>query len=136
MAKSPQQNFTSENVIEMEAEAAISPYRAVKAGAAAGQVVACSAITDVAIGVSITQATAAGERVQVQLRGIALVTCSAAVNYGVEVMPTGSGSGKCSTAAGATAKSFGVAIGTTTTADGELQKVLLACPNVNGPANS
>lgn len=136
MSKSPQQNFISGNVIEMEAEAAIEPYRLVKLGAAAGQVVACSAITDVVVGVSLNKANAAGDRVQVQTSGIALVTCSAAVAYGAQVMPTASGAGKCMTAAGATAKSCGVAGGTTTANDGELQKVWLASLNVNGIANS
>lgn len=134
MAKSPQPNFISSNVIEMEAEAAISPYRAVTYGAAAGQAVACGAITDPVLGVSLNQA-AAGERVQIQTGGIARVTCSAAVAYKAQVMP--GATGKCATAAGATAKSFGVAMGTTTTADGEEQLVHLhGGPNVNGVVNT
>lgn len=135
MAKSPTQNYIADNVIEMEAESEVQPYRALTAGTSPGQVVPTSAITDVVIGTSLNYA-AAGERVQVQTGGIAEVECSAAVNYKQQVMPTASGAGKCATAAGGTAKSFGYALGTSTTADGERQKVLLACPNVNGPANS
>lgn len=135
MSKSPTQNFNAGNVIEMEAESEVTQYRVVKLGAAAGQVVPTSAITDVAIGVSLNYA-AAGARVQVQTGGIARVECSAGVAYGAQVMPTGAAGGKCATAAGATAKSFGLACGTTTTADGEQQLVMLATPNVNGPANA
>lgn len=133
--KSPQQNFISGNVIEMEAESAIEPYRLVKLGTAAGQVVATGAITDVVVGASLNKA-AAGERVQIQTSGIALVTCSAGVAYGAQVMPTGSAGGKCVTAAGATAKSCGVAGGASTSNDGEIQKVWLATLNVNGIANT
>lgn len=133
MAKTPQQNFISGNVIEMEAEAAIEPYRLVTLGAAAGQVIHTSAITDVVVGVSLNTA-AIGGRVQVQTSGIALVTCSAAVAYKAQVMP--GAAGKCATAAGATAKSCGMAAGTTTANDGELQKVWLASLNVNGVANT
>jgi len=135
MAKSPQQNFLSSNVIEMEAESAIEPYRLVTFGAAANQAVATSAITDVIIGASLNKA-AAGERVQIQTGGIALVECSAGVAYKAQVMPTASGAGKCSTAAGATAKSCGVAGGTSTSNDGEIQKVWLCPLNVNGIANT
>lgn len=133
--KSPQQNFISGNVIEMEAESAIEPYRLVKLGTAAGQVVATGAITDVVVGASLNKA-ATGERVQIQTSGIALVTCSAGVAYGAQVMPAGSAGGKCVTAAGASAKSCGVAGGTSTSNDGEIQKVWLATLNVNGIANT
>jgi hypothetical protein len=131
--KSPQQNYISGHVIEMEAETAIEPYRTLKLGTAAGQVAHTGAITDVVVGVSLNTA-AAGGRVQIQTDGIALVTCSTGVAYGAQVMP--GASGKIATAAGATAKSCGMAGGTTTTADGELQKVWLRTLNVNGIANS
>lgn len=135
MAKSPQQNYISSNVIEVEAEAEIFPKRLVKLGTAPGQVLATSAITDLVVGASINYA-AAGGRVQIQTSGIAEVECSAAVNYLVQVMPTAAGAGKCSLAAGATAKSCGQAGGTSTTADGEVQKVWLHTLNVNGPVNT
>lgn len=133
--KSPSQNLNTAHIIEMEAEAEIFPKRAVKLGTAPGQVLATSAITDLVAGVSLNYA-AAGARVQIQTDGIAEVECSAAVNYLVQVMPTAAGAGKCSTAAGATAKSFGQAGGTSTTADAEIQKVWLRTMNVNGPVNT
>lgn len=113
----------------------ISKNRAVcMDGTNANQVVACSAITDIAIGIATEDATS-GYQVTVQLFGKAKVVASAAVNSGAQVMPTASGGGKVSTAAGATAKSLGVAVSTCAN-DGELVEVLLATPNVNGPANS
>lgn len=133
MAKSPQQNYIAGNVIELEAESEIQPYRVLKLGTSPGQVAHTGAITDVIVGASLNYA-AAGERVQVQTDGIALVACSAAVAYAAQVMP--GANGKVATAAGATAKSCGMAGGTTTTGDGELQKVWLRTLNVNGIANT
>lgn len=133
--KSPQQNLVTGNIIEFEAESAIEPFRLVTLGTSPGQVVATSAITDVIIGASLNKA-AAGERVQIQTAGIARVECSAGVAYKAQVMPTASGAGKCSTAAGATAKSAGLATGASTSNDGESQYVWLCPINVNGIANS
>lgn len=135
MAKSPTQNFITGNVIEMEAEAAITARRLVKLGTAPGQAIHTSAITDVVIGVAINTA-AIGERVQIQTDGIAEVACKAGVAYLAQVMPDSGGAGLCATAAGATAKSCGQACGTTTTAENEIQKVWLRTINVNGIANS
>jgi len=133
--KSPTQNFITGNVIEMEAEAAITVNRLVKLGTAPGQVIHTAAITDLVCGVALNTA-AAGARVQIQTSGIALVACKAAVTYLDQVMPDGGGAGLCATAAGITAKSCGQAGGTSTTAEGELQKVWLAPFNVNGIVNS
>lgn len=116
------------------AESAISPYRLVKRGTNPGQVVACSAITDIAIGVS-TNYAATGEVCTYQTRGVALIECSTGVTYGAQVMPTAAGAGKCSTASGATARSAGVA-GNTSAADGEIIACDINLPNLNGPANS
>ena len=133
--KSPTQNFITGNVIEMEAEAIIEPKRLVKLGTAPGQVLETAAITDLVCGVSLNYA-AAGARVKIQTSGIAEVVCKAAVTYLDQVMPDGGGDGMCATAAGITAKSCGQAGGTSTTAEGEIQKVWLAPFNVNGIVNS
>ena len=108
--------------------------RAVKLDSTAGQVVVTSAITDLAIGVAIDSA-ASGGAVAIQLFGIAKCVASDVISLGAQVMPTASGSGKVVTAAGATAKSMGVAL-TASGADGDVIEVLLAVPNVNGIANS
>jgi len=112
----------------------ISKNRAVKLDTTAGQVVVCSAITDVAIGIATEDATS-GYSVTVQLFGKAKVVASASTSVGDQLMPTASGSGKVSTAAGATAKSMGLGL-QAAGADGDVIEVLLATPNVNGPANS
>lgn len=133
--KSPTLNLIAGNVIEMEAEAAIVVKRLVKLGTAPGQVIHTAAITDVVAGVALNSA-AIGERVQIQVAGIAEVECAAGVAYLAQVMPDGGGAGKCSTAAGATAKSCGQAGGTSTSNAGEIQKVWLCSMNVNGIANA
>lgn len=115
--------------------AAIGQYRVVKLDSTAGQVVVTSAITDSAIGVAMESASAAGELVPIQQFGKAKIVTSGAVSVGDQVMPTGSGSGKCVTASGATAKSFGVAL-TASNGDGEIIEVQLGVPAINGPANS
>lgn len=128
------QNYESGNVNSGTAEAAIEAYRLLKQGTAENQVTPCTAITDVAIGVSLNKA-AAGERVDYQTRGLAIIECSAAVARGAQVMPTGSGSGKCSTASGATARSVGI-VESATSNDTEKAVVRINLPNLNGPANS
>lgn len=113
----------------------ISKNRAVcMDGTNANQVVACSLITDIAIGIATEDATS-GYQVTVQLFGKAKVVASASTSVGDQLMPTASGSGKVSTAAGATAKSMGLGL-QAAGADGDVIEVLLATPNVNGPANS
>jgi hypothetical protein len=133
--KSPSQNLIIGHTIEMEAEAAITAKRLVKLGTAPGQVIHTAAITDVVAGVALNSA-AAGARVTIQLDGIAEVACKTGVTYLDQIMPDGGGAGLCATAAGITAKSCGQAGGTTTTAEGEIQKVWLRTMNVNGIANS
>lgn len=128
------QNYESSNVNSGVAEAAVEAYRLVKQGTAENQVTPCTAITDIAIGVSLNKA-AIGEPVSYQTRGIAIIECSAGVARGAQVMATGSGAGKCSTASGATARSVGV-VETATSNDTEKAAVRINLPNLNGPANS
>lgn len=100
-----------------------------------------SAITDNVIGVA-TQSGSAGDMVTVQHYGKAKCVVSGTValaDGGTELMPTASGAGKCSLAAGATAKSFGIVApgaSTATLADGDVIEVLLFGPVGKGPANS
>jgi hypothetical protein len=117
------------------AGAAVGQYRAVKLDTTAGRVVVTSAITDLAVGVALVAADAAGDQLSVQTFGVAKCVASGAITLGDQVMPTSSGSGKVVTAAGATAKSLGVAL-QAAAADGDIIEVLLATPNVNGIANS
>ena len=135
--KSPTQNFITGNVIEMEAEAEVKAKRLVKLGTAPGQVLETAGVADIVAGVSLNYA-AAGARVQIQFGGIAEVECKSAIAYLDQVVPDAGGDGlaRSFTSAGATAKSCGQAGGTTTTAEGEIQKVWLRTINVNGPANS
>lgn len=112
----------------------IAQYRAVKLDSTAGQVVAASAIADVAVGASL-QSASSGETVPVQSFGKAKLTASDAISLGAQVMVTASGAGKISTAAGATAQSIGIAL-EAAGADGDIIEVLLQVPPVNGPANS
>lgn len=133
--KSPTKNYIATHVIEMEAEAAIVVRRLVKLGTAPGQVIHTAAITDVVVGVSLNSCDA-GERVQIQTSGIAEVEVGESVAYLAQVMPIGTGAGKAATAAGATAKSCGLAAGVDAANSGETQKVWLSPINVNGPANT
>ena len=127
-------NYETSNVISRIAGGSITARRLVKLDTTAGQVVACSAITDVAIGVALNNASS-GDTVEIQTRGLAEIEVSAAVALGAEVMCTAAGSGKCSTSAGGTARSVGLAenLGSN---DGEFIRVRLAVPNLGGPANS
>lgn len=111
----------------------IAQYRAVVLDSTAGQVVAGSAITQVAIGASL-QSASSGETVPVQRFGKAKLTASAPISLGAQVMITASGAGKVSTAAGATAYSIGIAE-EAAGADGDIIEVTLI-PSVAAPANS
>jgi hypothetical protein len=121
--------------ISFKAGAAIGINRAVILDSASNTVIAASAITDLVIGIALEAAAAAGDLVPVQVFGKAKVVASAAIAVGAQLMPTGSGSGKVATAAGATAKSMGVAL-QAAGADGDVIEALLACPNVNGVVNT
>ena len=127
-------NYETSNVISRIAGGTIAAKRLVKLDSTAGQVIACTAITDVAIGVSLHSANST-ETIEIQTGGLAEIEVSAAVALGAEVMPTAAGAGKCSTSAGATARSIGLAenLGSN---DGEFIRVRLAVPNLGGVANS
>ena len=118
----------------MKAGEAITAGRALKLDSTEGQVLHTTAITDTVVGVAL-ETVASGEMVAIAPPGTFVRMCpSAAVSLGAQVMPTGSGAGKVSTAAGATAKSCGIAFTEAGAAD-EFFTVLLVC-GVNGPANS
>ncbi len=127
-------NFLGSSPMPAVAGGTIVQNRCVEFSAAPNVVTAADAIADVTIGVSLNGASS-GEQLQLQTAGIAILTCSAAITAGAEVMVTASGAGKVSTAAGATALSIGKAL-TTTANDGEMVEVLLNIPNVKGAANS
>ncbi len=98
-------------------------------------VVVTTAITEDVIGFALNTA-ASGEQVDVVTGNGVIVKgiCSAGITAGAQVMPTASGGGKVSTAAGATAKSCGIAM-STPLADGDTVEILTRF-GVNGPANS
>lgn len=94
------------------AEAAVLPYRVVKFGTAAGQVVQAAAAADALVGVAdnLGQDTA-GSRVDVILEGIAEATAGAAITRGA--LLSADSSGRVITAAasaGANVRVIGVAM--------------------------
>lgn len=102
----------------------------------AGKAVEASAITNAILGVSLIDASS-GQQVPIQTFGVAKVVASAAITLaagGRQVMATASGDGKCSTAAGATARTVGLAL-EAAGADGDVIKVLLQL-SLNQPPNS
>lgn len=131
MAQSNSQNVAP---LSFVAGGTIAQYRAVKLHTTEGQVVASAAIADLSIGASLESASTGG-LVPVQNFGKVKLTASAAITLGDQVMVTAAGAGKVSTAAGATAKSIGVAL-QAALADGDIIEVQLVAPNVNGPANT
>ena len=116
------------------AGATVTQYRLVKLDSTAGQVIHTTAITDVGLGAAL-QTASTGGTVPVQQFGKVKLTASDAISLGAQVMPTAAGAGKIVTAAGATAKSCGIAL-EAAGADGDIIEVLLVAPAVNGPANS
>lgn len=117
------------------AGAAVSQYRLVKLDSTAGQCIHTTAITDVALGATLQSASAAGVPVPVQQFGKVKLTAVTTIALGAQVMPDSGGAGKIATAAGATAKSCGIAL-EAAGADGDIIEVLLVAPAVNGPANT
>lgn len=132
-------NYESGNVTEYLASGTITANGFVKYGTVDSTtgnptVVECSAITDVAIGVSLNT-VASGAMCQVQTAGVAKVRATAAAITALDQVMCGA-SGRCVTAAGATAVSQGIAeTGAAGTVD-EVIPVRLAVPNLKGPANS
>lgn len=131
---SPTNNLAGAKPQTFKAGAAITANRLLKL-TAENTVEHATAITDDIIGVS-TKTVASGEYVDVLTTPGAKhkVTAGAAIAVGAQVMPQAAGAGKCATAAGATAKSVGIAL-TAAAADGEEIEVLLRF-GVNGPANA
>ncbi len=134
------ENYAGTNPIPMIATAAVIAHRLVKFGTGAMNCTPTVAITELALGVSLT-AAAAGEQAQIQsVSGTtAKITAQAAISAGAEVMPYAAGgtaadAGKCVTAAGATAVSCGVAL-EAALADGDIITVLFR-PGVRSPANT
>lgn len=128
------ENYAGISPLPFKAGAAIGQYRAVKQGAAAHEVIATTAFTDIVMGVAQVSAAAAEDQVPVQIGGVAKMVAGAAIALGAQVMPQASGAGKVITAAGATAVSCGVAL-EAAAADGDIISVRLI-PNAAGPANS
>lgn len=106
----------------------------VKLHSVEGQVVVTTAITDSPLGASMNSAVANGT-IAVQQFGVVKLTAKAAISLGAQVMPDGAGAGLIATAAGATAKSIGVAL-QAALAENDVIEVQLLVPAVNGPANS
>lgn len=127
-------NYESGNVASYIAGEALEANRLVKYGTVENEVVLATAITDVAIGVTL-QKVAIGEQVTIQTGGVAKIyTTAVAIAIGAQVMP-GTG-GAVLLAAGATAKSVGITESATGGTLGELARVRLKVPNLNGPANT
>ncbi len=119
--------------VPFKAGAAITKGAAVKLDTN-GDVIVTSAITDVVIGVALTDQATVGGSVAIRTLGIARVITGGSVAIGAQLMPKSAGAGKALTAAGATAVSFGIAL-TAGTNDGEFSTVLLG-RSVNTPANA
>ena len=117
----------------MKAGEAIAANHLVKLDSTEGQVVNCSAITDVPVGVAI-QTVASGESVSIQMFGIAKLVAAGSVSLGAQLMPYTSPTGTVATASGATAVSCAVAL--QDAADTATFTALLAPVPVKGPANS
>lgn len=127
------ENSLNNNPLPMKAGGTVAANRLVKMDSVANQFVAATAEGDLVIGVC-PKAVVAGDSVGI-LTGTQKVriTSGAAVAVGAEIEPTTGGKGI--TAAGAAARSSGVAL-TASTADEEEIEVLINLPNVKGPANS
>jgi len=127
-------NFAGASPLPFIAGGAITANSMVKVDTTAGQVVACTAITDAAIGVCLDGAAASGEQVLVQIFGVAEVRAGATITAGQELMVKNSGTGELDVAAGATARSVGWAL--QGGASGDTIAVLLAGPAPKAPPNS
>lgn len=128
--------YNDTDVIRMKAGAAVTKHRALKLDSTVDQVVHSAAIADLTIGVSL-ETVASGEWVSVQYRGIAKLEAAAAITLGQEVMvQAAAADGSIDAAAGATARSIGVALEAASNGDSDVIAVLLSLPALKGPANS
>lgn len=129
-------NYEASNVASYIAGEALEANRLVKYDSTEGQVVYPTAITDVVIGVTLEK-VASGEQVAIQTGGVAKVaTTAVAIALGAQVMASTATPGSCLLAAGATARSVGILEAATGGTLGELARVRLCVPNLNGAANS
>lgn len=129
-------NYESSNVASYIAGEALEANRLVMLDSTEGQVVYPTAITDVVIGVTLEK-VASGEQVSVQTGGVAkIATTAVAIALKAQVMASTATPGSCLLAAGATARSIGICESASGGTLGELIKVRLGTPNLNGAANS
>lgn len=127
-------NLESGSIASYKATSAINVNCLVKYDTTEGQIVMCSAITDVAIGVSLTEA-AAGDMCDVQVAGVARIKAGGAVTLGAPVAPQGVAGGKAVVAAGLGATALPIGIAESAAASGETFRCRLKVPNLAGPVN-
>lgn len=120
--------------VSMKAGGAIPANSVVKLDSTEGQVVVCTAITDVVFGVALTT-LASGDMGPIQTIKGSLVKMIAknAVTLGQQLMPSTT-TGAVSTASGATARNCGVCMQSAN--DGETFTAFLASGNVDGPVQT
>ena len=117
------------------AGAAIAQYRAVKLDTSGpNKAVACNAINDDTIGLSMHSASA-NDFITVQGGGKGKATAGAAIATGQQLMVQAGGSGKVGPAVGSTAKSIGVALHSVSN-DGEIVEVQLGGVTTNRTPNT
>lgn len=116
-----------------DAEAAITKFRAVKAGTAAESVVPVAAANDEVLGVAMFDVTAAeilqGKGASVAMMGIIEMEASVALAVGDDVGISANGR---AAAAGVGVRTIGVCVGNPAGAAGERISVLLSLPGVVG----
>lgn len=123
----------AEHVTTRKAGGSITAGHLVKLDTTEGQVIKTTAITDVAIGVSL-DTVASGDMVRIQTGGVCKVLIAAAVALGAQVMPDGGTNGQCATSSGATAVSCGIAESQGDT-QGQMIRVRFMF-NLKGPPNA
>jgi hypothetical protein len=127
--------YAGTQVVRMKAGAAVVKSRALKPGSAVNEVIHAVDITDLVVGVALNSADS-GDWVSVQIGGIAKMEAAEAITVWAEVMvQDAANDGSIAPAAGATARSLGVAL-VAATADGDIIPVQLRLPTLKGPPNS
>lgn len=97
-------------------------------------VVRTTAITDLVVAVATADASSGSQVDVVTIGPIVQMLAAAAIAANAEVMPHGTTNGQVDDAAGATARSIGVALEASGAAGDMIEVMLLPCPK--GPANS
>ena len=130
-------NLLGFSMLEFRNGGAITANSMVKHDTTANYVVACTARTDLGIGVCVDtgSATANAEQVRVQTHGIAKVRYGNTVTVGQELMVKDGGTGEL-TPVTADSTYVTVAKALEAGASGEICAVLLVTPVGAGPANS